>query len=286
LKANNIENMKDYLGDDFNLNDRNFVSCLDELSFWSAPFGIKLLDSISLKDVSNVLDIGCGTGFPLLELAMRLGPTCHLTGIDPWKAGLARMRERIVQYAITNVSLIEGVAENMPLPDNHFDLIISNNGINNVQDLDQTFTECNRVARKGAEFFWTMNTDASFKTFYETYKALVIERNLKSVQESIDQHIYLKRRPVAEMKTRLIASGFDIRSVEEFSFSYRFANGSAMFRHTFIRVAFLDSWKKLVPPHQMDEIFIELEKRLNEISERNGELQMEIPFVLFRCVKI
>lgn len=277
--------MTDYLDTEFDLNNNEFVSCLDELSFWSAPFGITLLDAVPLQNVFHVLDIGCGTGFPLLELAMRLGTSSQLTGIDPWKAGLARMRERIARYGITNISLIEGVAENMPLPDNHFDLIISNNGINNVQNLDLTFAECNRVAKKGCEFIWTMNTFASFKIFYETYSSLVTERNLISVRENIDQHIYLKRRPVAEMKTMLMAAGFDINSVEESSFSYRFASGSAMFRHAFINVAFLDSWKKLVPSDQMNEIFTELEKRLNEISERNGELRMEIPFVIFKCVK-
>jgi arsenite methyltransferase len=278
--------MKDYLAHEFNLNDQNFVSCLDELSFWSAPFGIKLLEAIPVKDVSNVLDIGCGTGFPLLELAMRLGPTCHITGIDPWKAGLARIRDRIAQYEITNISLIEGVAEDMPLPANHFDLLVSNNGMNNVQDVEQAFNECNRVARQGAEFLWTMNTDGSFKTFYETLRALVNERNIRTGIENIDQHIYIKRRPVSEMKSRINAAGFEIRTIEESSFSYRFASGSAMFRHTFIRVAFLESWKKLIPANQMDEIFTELEKRLNQISDRKGELLMEIPFVLFRCVKV
>jgi arsenite methyltransferase len=278
--------MNDYLTHEFNLNDQNFVSSLDELSFWSAPFGIKLLEAIPLKDLSNVLDIGCGTGFPLLELAMRLGPSCHLTGIDPWKAGMARIKDRISHYEISNISLIEGVAENMPLPSDFFDLLVSNNGINNVQDLEQAFKECNRVARKGAEFLWTMNTDGSFKTFYDTFKAIVSEKNLESVNENINQHIYLKRRPIPEMKTRLNKAGFEIISIGESSFSYRFSSASAMFRHTFIRLAFLESWKKLVPPDKLNEIFDELEKRLNEISVRNGELRMEIPFVLFRCIKV
>jgi ubiquinone/menaquinone biosynthesis C-methylase UbiE len=278
--------MNEYLTQEFDLNDKNFVSCLDELSFWSAPFGIKLLEVIPLNNCSNVLDIGCGTGFPLLEIAMRLGPKSHITGIDPWKAGIQRIRDRIAQYGIANISLIEGVAENMQLPSNHFDLLVSNNGINNVQNLQQVFKECNRVSTQGAEFIWTMNTDGSFKPFYETFKALIIEKNIKNSLENIDQHIYLKRRPVTEMKTRLIDAGFAIRSIEESSFSYRFASGSAMFRHTFIRLAFLESWKKLVPANQMVEIFTELEKRLDVISDRNGELKMEIPFVLFRCVKI
>ncbi len=277
--------MHDYLNHEFNLNDQNFVSSLDELSFWSAPFGIKLLELIPLKNISNVLDIGCGTGFPLLEIAMRLGQGSHVTGIDPWKAGLARLRERVSHYGITNISLIEGVAEDMPLPSDHFDLLVSNNGINNVQDIEKAFRECNRVARNGAEFLWTMNTDESFKTFYDCFKLVVQDKNLGYLCDKIDEHIYLKRRPLGEMNTRLINAGFDVVDLEETCFSYRFSSASAMFRHTFIKVAFLDSWKKLVPPENLTEVFTELENRLNDLSSKTGELRMEIPFVLFRCIK-
>ena len=55
----------------------------DEFPFWSAPFGIKLLDMINYRRGITALDIGFGTGFPLVELAMRLGPTCTVRGIDP-----------------------------------------------------------------------------------------------------------------------------------------------------------------------------------------------------------
>ena len=278
--------MKDYFNYEFDLNNHDFVSCLDELPFWSAPFGIKLLEAIPIKNIRNVLDIGCGTGFPLLEIAMLLGPKSHVTGIDPWKAGLVRIRERISGYQISNVTLIEGVAENMALPSNHFDLLVSNNGINNVQNLAQTFDECNRVAKQGAEFLWTMNTDSSFKVFYETLKNLIIEKNIKDGIANINQHIYLKRMPLDEVKSKLKASGFEIINIIESSFSYRFASGSAMFMHSFIRVAFLESWKKLVPDEQMEECFTELEDKLNDISAREGELRMEVPFALFKCVKL
>ncbi len=43
------------------------------LAAWSAPFGLRLLDVVPLDPAATVLDVGCGTGFPLLELAHRLG---------------------------------------------------------------------------------------------------------------------------------------------------------------------------------------------------------------------
>lgn len=47
------------------------MSGYDELPFWSAPFGISLLETVRLRPGMNVLDIGSGSGFPMLELADR-----------------------------------------------------------------------------------------------------------------------------------------------------------------------------------------------------------------------
>lgn len=55
------------------LNNPELISVIDELSFWSAPFGLKLLDVIRYKRNIKALDIACGLGFPLMELSMRLG---------------------------------------------------------------------------------------------------------------------------------------------------------------------------------------------------------------------
>ena len=61
--------MKDYLNFNFEANNSDFVSVYDELPLWSAPFGMTLLETIKLKENAKVLDVGCGTGFPLLEIA-------------------------------------------------------------------------------------------------------------------------------------------------------------------------------------------------------------------------
>jgi ubiquinone/menaquinone biosynthesis C-methylase UbiE len=55
----------------------------DELPLWSAPFGLLLLKHLPLRPHLTVLDVGCDTGFPLLELAQRLGATCRVHGVDP-----------------------------------------------------------------------------------------------------------------------------------------------------------------------------------------------------------
>jgi len=90
------------------------VTFFDELPLWSAPFGWKLLDHIQYKSGITALDIGFGTGFPLIELAMRLGESATVYGIDPWKEAIERAKQKIDYYGISNVRIIEGVAESIP----------------------------------------------------------------------------------------------------------------------------------------------------------------------------
>ena len=67
----------------------------DELPFWSAPFGLVLLDTVRLRKRMLVLDIGCGAGFPMLELAGRLDGDSHVTGLDPSDEAVEMVQEKI-----------------------------------------------------------------------------------------------------------------------------------------------------------------------------------------------
>ena len=128
--------MKAYLKQNFDWNDFDLVSVIDEIPLWSAPFGLKLLDVIKLKPNINALDIGSGLGFPLLEVAQRLGTSSKVYGIDPWERAIERVKIKIKQYDLTNVEIINGAAEKLPFENHFFDLIVSNNGINNVENVN------------------------------------------------------------------------------------------------------------------------------------------------------
>jgi len=59
-------------------NSPQVIAVYDEVALWSAMFGLLLLEEVPLANVTNVLDVGCGTGFPLIELAERLGDRAHV----------------------------------------------------------------------------------------------------------------------------------------------------------------------------------------------------------------
>ena len=97
--------MKKYLSNDFDLTE--YVNVSDECSIWSAPFGLKLLDYIDYKHNISALDIGFGTGFPLTEIALRLGESSTVYGIDPWSDAIARAKKKIEYYRVTNIKIFE-----------------------------------------------------------------------------------------------------------------------------------------------------------------------------------
>ncbi|MDR1594320.1 MAG: methyltransferase domain-containing protein [Prevotellaceae bacterium] len=275
--------MKQYLENDLDI--VKLIEVFDELPIWSAPFGLKLLDYVDYKPNISVLDIGFCTGFPLTELAMRLGDTAVVYGIDPWKETFDRVRKKIELYKIANIRLIEGVAENIPLDDNSIDLITSNNGVNNVADIEKVFSECKRIMKPGGQFIQTMNTDKSMFEFYLQLENVFADLGMNNEIKVIHEHIETKRPAIKTMIAMLQKHGFVVKDLEYEQFNYKFANATAMFNHYFIRLAFMESWKKLIPKDKTDEIFSLVESRMNRQAEQFGGLKLSIPYVMINAIK-
>ena len=74
----------------------------DETSIWSARFGALLFDHLEIRRGIRGLDVGCGTGFPLIELARLHGTSSHFIGIDIWPEALSRARSKLEADGLTN----------------------------------------------------------------------------------------------------------------------------------------------------------------------------------------
>ncbi|MEJ2495220.1 MAG: methyltransferase domain-containing protein [Ignavibacteriaceae bacterium] len=175
------------------------------------------------------------------------------------------------------------MAEKLPFKNNSFDLIVSNNGINNVQDIRQTLSECFRVSNTGAQFLTTMNLENSIIEFYNVFEETLIENNLKEEVGKMKAHIYSKRKPIDEMKSLIENSGFNIKNITKDNFSLRFLNALTMFNHTLIKYWFLGSWKDILKPENLEKIFKLVEVKLDKIAKQNGEIKLTIPYVLIDC---
>lgn len=269
----------------YGLDDPRLLQVFDELPIWSAPFGQALLDRFRYRERLTVLDVGCGTGFPSIELAQRLGASSMVCGIDPWGAAVSRAKAKAKLLHATNVEFVEGLAESMPFGDERFDAIVSNNGLNNVAELDASLAECRRVARPASQLVVTVNLPGTMREFYQHYEAVLRERGREELIQRLRDHIHAKRKPVAFLHDRLAARGFSVLHCKEAAFTLRYVNGTALFNHFFIRLAFLGPWRQVVAGADVDEIFSTLEERLNQAASAAAGLVLTVPFVCIDAIR-
>ncbi|MFZ0202033.1 MAG: arsenite methyltransferase [Candidatus Sulfotelmatobacter sp.] len=99
-----------------------------------------------------VLDLGSGGGIDVLLSAKRVGASGKAYGLDMTDEMLALANENKCKAGIANVEFLKGEIENIPLPDNSVDVIISNCVINLSADKDRVLREAFRVLKPAGRF--------------------------------------------------------------------------------------------------------------------------------------
>ena len=106
----------------------------------------------TLAPGETVLDLGSGGGIDVLLSARRVGPAGKAYGLDMTDEMLALAEENKKKSGLTNVEFLRGEIENIPLPDNSVDVIISNCVINLSANKDRVLAEAFRVLKPGGRF--------------------------------------------------------------------------------------------------------------------------------------
>jgi arsenite methyltransferase len=102
-----------------------------------------------LRPGEHVLDLGSGGGIDVFLSAKRVGAAGKVYGLDMTDEMLALARENQRKAAVSNVEFLKGEIENIPLPENSVDVVISNCVINLSPDKSRVLREAFRVLRPG-----------------------------------------------------------------------------------------------------------------------------------------
>jgi arsenite methyltransferase len=105
-----------------------------------------------LNEGETVLDLGSGSGTDVLLSARRVGPAGKAYGLDMTDEMLALARRNAVEAGVANVEFVKGFIEDVPLPDESVDVVISNCVINLSGDKSRVIGEAARVLRPGGRF--------------------------------------------------------------------------------------------------------------------------------------
>lgn len=79
--------------------------------------------------------------------------------------------------------------------------------------------------------------------------------------------------------------GFEVVDIETDTFRMRFADGSSLLRHYFIRLGFVPGWKSVVAPENLQVTFETLERNLNRVAAEQGELSLTVPLACIEARK-
>lgn len=118
----------------------------------------------------NILDIATGTGDFAIELA-KLSPS-KITGIDIAEKMLEIGREKVKQKGLSDkIELMEADSENLPFPENTYDLATSAFGVRNFENLNKGLSEIHRVLKPGGRVLILEASEPSNMPFKKLYKA-------------------------------------------------------------------------------------------------------------------
>ncbi len=135
-----------------NLYDESQISALPEEAL-KASLGCGNPTSLAeLRSGETVLDLGSGGGIDVLLSARRVGPEGKAYGLDMTDEMLGLARENQRKSGVRNVEFLKGEIENIPLPENAVDVVISNCVINLSADKNRVLQEAFRVLRPGGRF--------------------------------------------------------------------------------------------------------------------------------------
>lgn len=262
----------------------DYVTYYDELPYWSTQFGKILLDNIPMFHGMRILDIGCATGFPFLEIAQRMGTHAKVYGIDPWRAALDRLIEKLDYFEINNTEVHEGDAADTHFTDNYFHLIVSNLALNNMENPEAVFTEAFRILQKGGTVALTTNPKGHMQEFYDAFEKTLILMERTDLLNNLQKHI--DHRMTAEQIQEMFEKiGFTECKIKTDTFTQRYFNGRAFFTHNLIRMGFLEGWMNLIPEDIRETFFRYLELILTDIANKIGELTITIPILYFEAQK-
>lgn len=131
-----------------------------------------------LREGEVVLDLGSGAGLDVLLSARRVGPNGKAYGLDLTDEMLALAEEYRRRSGLTNVEFLKGDMENIPLPEGHVDVIISNCVINLAADKAKVLKEALRVLKPGgrlavADMVWRREVPPRLRQTAELWIACV-----------------------------------------------------------------------------------------------------------------
>lgn len=273
----------DYLTVTYDQYEPGFAELYDALIVpqWSQPFG-RLLLSVFLPLPRGagwqVLDVGCGTGYPTLELARYLGHDCDITGIDPWEEAVLIARQKATAEWLRTVSFLPGDVTTFPLAEGQVDIITNNLGLAAFASPVAALGAMWRALRPKGHLLLTFPLQSAMREFLDTYHLTLRDLKLNDYLRAL--HAQVAAQLTLESAQRQVeAAGFEVLRMQTDKFELRFPDLRSFLTSPLVQTTYLRRWRDLIPDETLRRlVFDEVARRLGQRAEAaGGEVVMTVP---------
>ncbi|HEY7355267.1 MAG TPA: methyltransferase domain-containing protein [Ktedonobacterales bacterium] len=249
---------------------------------WSTPFGRMLLSVFqghACQPGWQVLDVGCGTGYPTLDLARLLGPDVDVAGMDVWSAGIEHARARASEARLNNVAFLVADVAACDLPEHSFDAAICNLGLTSFAQPDAALKGIARLLQPNGTLVLATSLRGTMQEFFETYRAVLEDLGLLDLSWDVERLMHLQ--PTLERVEGLLAmAGFTIDQTLSDHVALEFPDGSTFLRSPMVGMKFLPTWRSVIADLSLRRVvFNEIERRLNARAAALGRLDLMAPML-------
>jgi ubiquinone/menaquinone biosynthesis C-methylase UbiE len=182
------------------------------------PWATSLIQAADPKPGERVLDVGCGTGVVARQVASRLGASAAVTGLDLSPNMLEVAKATATREGVA-IEWREGSAEQLPFPENSFDLVLCQFALMFFADKAAALAEMRRVVTRNGRVLVSVWQGLDRHPFYQTLHNVIQERLGMSALQDI-----FALRSAAELRSLALGTGFRRVEVEPMSMTARFPN--------------------------------------------------------------
>ncbi len=228
------------------------------LPIWSQRFGKLLLRHLALPAKAMVLDVGCGTGFPALDILKKMDDQGRIIAIDASSPMLDEARAKAGPLSGKRIFFrSESALPKLSFADDVYDLVVCNAALQDFEDPEPAIRDFARVAKPGGRVIVTLPLAGTFEEFFDIFREVLIKQDRTEAIDRLDA--YLTRYPALEQAAGWFEdAGLTDVHAELDVFRLLFKSSREFFFAPIIEYGPLIEWKAIAGKgKQMQDVFWE-----------------------------
>jgi ubiquinone/menaquinone biosynthesis C-methylase UbiE len=226
------------------------------LPIWAQRFGRMMLRGLELPPKPNVLVVGCGTGYPALEVLRKMDEQGRIIAIDGSSTLLDVARKKAAELSGKRIFFrTESGYPKLPFAADVYDAVLCNLGLGEMPDPRLSVTEFARVAKAGGQVITTLPLAGTWGEFHDIYREVLVKHDKNDMLERLEQHLRTYPEP-EEVEGWLTGAGLERVKLDVEEFNLLFRSSREFFFAPVVEHGPLPRWKEIAGKGQeLQDVF-------------------------------